>query len=319
MNKRISIVTPVYNEAENVEELCARIATVMSALPYDYEHICIDNASTDRTVDLLRVVAARDPHVKVIINTRNFGYIRSSFHGVLQASGDAVVLIAADLQDPPEMIAEFVAKWDEGFKTVLATKPASNESRLMFGVRRQYYRIISRISEVPLVQDATGSGLYDRAVIEVLRTLDDPYPYFRGLVCDIGFKITTVPFTQPRRLRGLSSQNWYSLYDMAMLGITKHSKVPLRVMTMGGFGLSMLSLLVAFGYLIAKLAFWNSFELGLAPILIGMFFFGALQMLFLGLLGEYIGSIQTHVRHMPHVIEAERVNFSPQPQPQRVD
>jgi glycosyltransferase involved in cell wall biosynthesis len=311
MNKRnlISVVTPVFNEAANVVELCSRISAVMQSLDYDYEHICIDNASTDDTVKILCDLAANDAHIKIIVNARNFGYIRSSFHALLQATGDAVVLIAADLQDPPEMIAEFIKKWETGFKSVMAVKPESEESWLMYRLRRMYYQTISRISEVPLVQNATGSGLFDRAVINILRELEDPYPYFRGLVCEIGFPIATVPFKQPRRARGVTSQNFYSLYDMGMLGFTKHSKVPLRLMTIFGFSLSIVSLMTAVGYLMAKLLFWNSFLLGTAPILIGVFFFGALQMFFLGLLGEYVLSIQSHVRKVPLVIEAARINF----------
>lgn len=309
MRKRISIVTPLFNEQSNVVELCQRVAQVMQSLPYDYEHLCIDNCSTDGTVAILREIAATDSHLKVIVNARNFGYIRSSYHGLLQANGDAAVLIASDLQDPPEMIREFVQKWEEGFKTVMAVKPVSEESAIVFRLRKLYYKIVSRISEVPLVQNATGSGLFDRAVLNILRSIQDPYPYFRGLVCEIGFPIATVPFKQPRRLRGVSSQNFYSLYDMAMLGITKHSKLPLRLMAMSGFVMASISILIAIGYLVAKLLFWNAFVLGTAPILIGIFFFGALQMLFLGLLGEYIGAIQTQVRNLPLVVEAERINF----------
>jgi glycosyltransferase involved in cell wall biosynthesis len=309
MKKRLSIVTPLYNEQDNVIELCERIAAVMQGLPYDYEHLCIDNCSTDRTVDILRARTATDPHLRVIVNTRNFGYIRSSYHAVLQATGDAVVLIASDLQDPPEIISRFADQWEAGFKTVMAVKPVSQESRLMFRLRKLYYRVVSRISEVPLVPNATGSGLFDRVVVNVLRQMNDPYPYFRGLVCEIGFPIATVDFEQPRRVRGVTSQNFYSLYDMAMLGVVKHSKVPLRLMTLMGFGVATVSLLIAFGYLMAKLVFWESFIIGTAPILIGLFFFGAVQMIFLGLLGEYIGSILTQVRNLPHVVEAERINF----------
>lgn len=309
MRKRISVVTPLFNEQSNVVELCNRVAEVMKSLPYDYEHLCIDNCSTDDTVKILRGIAATDPNLRVIVNARNFGYIRSSFHALLQAQGDAVVLIASDLQDPPEMIEEFVKKWEAGYKTVMAIKPVSEESAVMFRIRKLYYKIVTRISEVPLVQNATGSGLFDRAVVNVLRSIQDPYPYFRGLVCEVGFPIATVPFKQPRRVRGVSSQNFYSLYDMAMLGITKHSKVPLRLMTLSGFVFAGVSLVIALGYFVAKLLFWNAFVLGTAPILIGMFFFGALQMIFLGLLGEYIGAIQTQVRNLPHVIEAERINF----------
>lgn len=314
--KLISIVTPCYNEEENIDELCQRIAAAMAALPYDYEHICIDNASTDSTVEKIKYIAARDKRVKLIINARNFGHIRSPYHGILQSSGDACVLIAADLQDPPEMISQFVQRWEEGFKTVLATKPESEESRLMYAVRSTYYRIIDRISEVPLVRNATGAGLFDKAVVDILRKIDDPYPYFRGLVCEIGFPIACVPFKQPKRKRGITKNNFYTLYDIAMLGITNHSKVPLRVMTIGGFILAMLSMAAAMFFLIAKLFFWNSFSMGIAPILIGIFFFGAIQMLFIGLLGEYIGAIYTRVRGLPLVVELERVNFhEKQPSP----
>ncbi len=309
MKKLISVVTPLFNEEQNVTELCDRVAAAMRMLPYEYEHICIDNNSGDRTIALLRDRATRDPHLKVILNARNFGHIRSPHHAMLTATGDAVVVIAGDLQDPPELIPEFVRKWEEGYKTVMAVKPESAESSTMFFIRKLYYRLVNRISEVPLVNNATGAGLYDRAVLDVLRRINDPYPYVRGLVCEIGFPIATVPFVQPRRARGVTSQNIYTLYDVAMLGITKHSKVPLRLMTMLGFALSCLSLLVAFGYLLAKLLFWNSFELGMAPVLIGIFFFGAMQFFFLGLLGEYIGAIQTQVRNLPLVVEAERINF----------
>lgn len=309
MAKLISIVTPCYNEEENVDELHERIATVMASLPYDYEHIFIDNHSTDRTVAKIKEVAARNPRVKLIVNARNFGHIRSPYYGILQSKGDACVLIASDLQDPPEMIVEFVKRWEEGYKTVLATKPESEESSIMFFIRKMYYRFVTRISDVPLIKNATGAGLFDRAVIDILRKIQDPYPYFRGLVCEIGFPIALVPFKQPRRARGITKNNFYTLYDIAMLGITNHSKVPLRLMTMAGFVLSFLSVLAAFSFFVAKLLFWDSFQLGIAPILIGMFFFGAMQMLFIGMLGEYVGAIYTQVRKLPLVIESERVNF----------
>ncbi|MBH3428770.1 glycosyltransferase family 2 protein [Pseudomonas alkylphenolica] len=309
MRKLISIVTPCYNEEANIDELYQRIVDVMSRLDYDYEHIFIDNCSTDGSIEKLRGLAAQDSRVKLILNARNFGHIRSPYYALLQAKGDACVLIASDLQDPPEMIEEFIKKWEEGFKTVLAVKPESEESALMFLVRKAYYRFITRISEVPLVKNATGAGLFDRVVLEILRKIDDPYPYFRGLLCEIGFPIATVPFKQPRRQRGITKNNFYTLYDIAMLGITNHSKVPLRLMVMGGGLLAMLSLLIAFGFLVAKLVFWNSFQLGVAPLLISLFFFSSVQILFLGMLGEYLGSVHTQMRNMPLVVEAERVNF----------
>lgn len=307
--KLISIVTPCYNEEENIDELYQRIAAVMAALPYDYEHICIDNASTDSTVRKIKEIAARDKRVKLIVNARNFGHIKSPYYGILQSRGDACILIASDLQDPPEMIVEFIKKWEEGYKTVLAVKPESEESSVMFFLRKIYYRFITRISEVPLVQNATGAGLFDRVVVDILRNIHDSYPYFRGLLCEIGFPIATVPFKQPRRQRGVTKNNFYTLYDIAMLGITNHSKVPLRLMAMSGFLLSFLSLLVALVFLIAKLFYWDSFQLGAAPMLIGIFFFGAIQTFFIGVLGEYVGSIHTQVRNMPLVVEIERVNF----------
>lgn len=308
-NKLISIVTPCYNEEDNIEELCQRVAAVMAAQPYDYEHICIDNCSTDGTIRKIKGIAVHDKRLKLIVNARNFGHIRSPYYGILQSEGDACILIASDLQDPPEMIAEFIKKWEQGYKTVLAVKPESEESPIMFGLRKTYYSLIGKISEVPLVRNATGAGLFDRAVIDILRSIQDPYPYFRGLLCEIGFPIALVPFKQPRRQRGVTKNNFYTLYDIAMLGITNHSKIPLRLMAMSGFLLAFLSILVALFFFVAKLLYWDSFQLGIAPILIGIFFFGAMQAFFIGVLGEYIGSIHTQVRNMPLVVEIERVNF----------
>lgn len=309
MNKLISIVTPCFNEKDNIDELCERIRTTMAGLNYRYEHIFIDNCSTDGTVKKIKEIAAQDRRVKLIVNVRNFGHIKSPYYALLQSRGDACVLIASDLQDPPEMIKEFIEKWEEGFNTVLAVKPESKESPLMFFIRKIYYKLITKISEVPLVKNATGAGLFDRKVIEILRKLDDPYPYFRGLVCEVGGPIATVPFTQPRRERGVTKNNFFTLFDLAMLGITNHSKIPLRLMTMAGFSISVISFIVAVAFFIAKLVFWNSFELGIAPLVIGLFFFCAVLTFFMGILGEYIGAIHTQIRHMPLVIEAERVNF----------
>ena len=281
----------------------------MSTLPYDYEHILIDNHSSDSTVSIIKKIAAEDQHVKLIVNARNFGHTRSPYYGILQSRGDACILIASDLQDPPEMIPEFIKRWEEGYKTVLAVKPESEESKVMFLIRKFYYHFVSSISEVQLVKNATGAGLFDKIVVDVLRQIRDPYPYFRGLVCEIGFPIAVVPFKQPRRARGITKNNFYTLFDMAMLGITNHSKVPLRIMTIGGVALALVSLFVAFVFLIAKLIYWDQFRLGIAPLLVGTFLFFGVQLFFLGMLGEYIGAIHTQVRNMPLVIELERVNF----------
>jgi glycosyltransferase involved in cell wall biosynthesis len=254
-------------------------------------------------------MARRDKNVKVIVNTRNFGHIRSPFYGLLQASGDAAVLLCADLQDPPSLIADFLKKWQEGYKVVLGVKKKSEESSAMFAVRKIYYNLIQNISEIELTKNYTGFGLYDRKVIEILRHIDDPYPYFRGLISDIGFESAKIEYVQPSRKRGITKNNFYTLYDMAMLGITNHSKIPLRVATMLGFVLSLLSLMAAFIFFVAKLLFWSKFSLGIAPLVIGLFFFSSVQLFFLGVIGEYIGSIHTQVLKRPLVIEKERVNF----------
>jgi glycosyltransferase involved in cell wall biosynthesis len=306
----ISVVTPCYNEEDNVEEVYRRVKAVFDARSdCEYEHIFIDNASADKTPSILRSLAAGDKNVRVILNTRNFGHIRSPYYALLQARGDAVISVVADLQDPPEMIPEFISLWRAGNKIVLAQKTKSEESRLFFMVRSAYYYLVRKLADVPLLDNVTGFGLYDRAVIEVLRRIDDPYPYFRGLICDIGFQRAMIPFTQPVRKRGLTKNNFYTLYDLAMLGITNHSKVPLRLATFAGFCVAGLSLLVAVGYGIYKLLFWNRFEVGIAPLVIGIFFVGAVQLFFTGILGEYIGAIHTQVLKRPLVIERERINF----------
>jgi glycosyltransferase involved in cell wall biosynthesis len=307
----ISVVSGCCNEEENVRELYDRVASVFEKnLPeHTFELILIDNASTDGTVAVLRDIARQDSRLRIIVNTRNFGHIRSGYHALMQAHGVAVVAMASDLQDPPEMIVEFVKKWEEGYKVVLAQKTNSKESFLFWTIRNAYYDLIGRLSEIELVKNATGFGLYDRAVIEDIRRIDDPYPYFRGLVCELGYRRALVPFTQPTRKRGFSKNNFYTLYDTAVLGITNHSKVPLRLATFFGFCLSALSLVVAIAYLVYKLLYWNRFELGTAPVIVGLFFFGAVQLFFIGILGEYIGAIHTQVLHRPPVVERERINF----------
>jgi glycosyltransferase involved in cell wall biosynthesis len=307
--KMISIVTPCFNEKENVQELYDRIKGIMNGFGYDYEHIFIDNASTDNTVEILRGLAAQDDRVKVIINTRNFGHVRSPYYALLQARGDAVIGMASDLQDPPEKIPEFIRKWEEGFKVVIGVKTSSQESGLFFLLRRLYYRVLCSLSEVPLIENFTGFGLYDRKVIEILRGLNDSYPYFRGLIADLGFDIARIEFDQPRRKRGISKNNFYTLYDLAMLGVVSYTKVPLRVAAMLGFFSGAISFLIGLAYLIYKLVDWRNFSLGLAPVVIGLFFLGSVQLFFLGIVGEYIGQIYTLSLRRPLVIEKERINF----------
>ena len=307
----ISIVSGCYNEEGNVRELCQRISQVMAdSLPnHTYEQILIDNCSTDKTAEVLREICREDKRVKVIFNNRNFGHVRSGYHALQQATGEAIVLLASDLEDPPEMIPQFVRKWEEGYKIALAQKTSSSEFFMLFLVRKAYYSIVNRLSDVPLAKNITGFGIYDRRVIEDIKRIGDPYPYFRGLICDLGYEQFLIPFHKPVRKRGFTKNNFYTLYDLGMLGIVNHSKVPLRLAVFAGCGIGAVSFLVAFGYLVYKLLFWDRFQVGSAPIVVGIFFLGAAQLFFIGILGEYIGSIYTQVLRRPPVIEKERINF----------
>jgi polyisoprenyl-phosphate glycosyltransferase len=309
--RAVTVLTPCYNEADNVQTLYERVRAVFQPLDeYSYEHLFIDNASTDGTVSILRDIAARDRRVKVIVNTRNFGHIRSPYHALLQCRGDAVIGMAADLQDPPELIPAFLEKWREGYKVVLGVKSASDESTLMFAIRRWGYAVIDRLSEVPQVRNTTGFGLYDKAFVSVLRRLPDPYPYFRGIVAELGFRYATVPYTQPKRTRGITKNGLYTLYDLGVQGIVNHSKIPLRLATILGFCSSVVSLVAALVYFVMKMLFWYNLPIGIAPLIIGLFCVASVQLFFLGVLGEYVGQIYTQVRNRPLVVEQERINFA---------
>lgn len=310
MKKLISIFTPCYNEEENIEIIYSQVKAVMSELDnYRYEHLFIDNCSKDQTLNILKRIALQDKNVKIIANARNFGTVRSGHYGFIQCHGDAVIGIDADLQDPPSLIKEFIAKWEEGYKIVVGVKPKSKENPIMFLVRKIFYTIISRISETEQIKNFTGYGLYDKAFVNTLRSIDDPYPYFRGMVSELGFERFEIPYVQPKRAHGKSHYSFYSYYDIAMQGFVNHSKVPLRLASFIGFGVACINILVALGYFIYKLLFWNMFQVGIAPLVIGIFFFGGVQLFFLGILGEYIGAIFMQVRKRPLVIEKERINF----------
>jgi glycosyltransferase involved in cell wall biosynthesis len=306
---KISIVTPTYNEGENIEKLCSGIKLEMEKLNIDYEHIVIDNSSTDKTIEILKEICSRDKKVKVIINTKNFGHIKSPFHGILQSSGDACILMASDFQDPLDLIPTYIKKWQSGSKIVLGKKISSAENTLIFSLRKFFYKFLNKISETKLTENTTGSGIFDKSIINLLKKINDPYPYLRGLLNELSKDISIVEFNQPRRLLGKTKNNVFTLYDIGMLGIIKHSRAPLRLVTFLGFVLSFFSLLTAFIYFIYKLIFWNSFDVGVAPIVIGIFGFASIQILLLGIIGEYVGILLIHLRNLPLVIEKERINF----------
>ena len=308
--KTVSIVAPCFNEEQNVVELYQRVRAVMASLPgYRYEHIFIDNASSDHTLSVLKYLAQTDQNVKVIANSRNFGPVRSPMHALQEARGDVVIGLASDLQDPPELIADFIKEWEKGVPIVIGVKTTSDENPLVYWLRSQFYALVNRLSDVKTYAHFTGFGLYDRRVMDLVKSFDDPFPYFRGMIADIGLPHAEVVFKQPLRKRGVTKHSLFNLYEIAMLGIINLSKVPLRMLTFTGFTLSVLSVLTGFGYLIYKLIFWGRFSTGMAPVLIGLFLFASIQLLFMGIVGEYVGAIHTHVQKRPLVIEKERINF----------
>lgn len=308
--KRITIITPCYNEALNVQEVHRRVMEVASQLPeYDFEHLFIDNASKDDTVAVLRSMAAEDATVKVIVNARNVGADRSSMHAFLQAQGDAVGCLAADLQDPPELFMDMIRDWEKGIPIAVGIKNTSDENGLMYRIRTTYYRLIARLTNVEVLEHFTGFGLYDRSVVEHIRNdFRDPYPYFRGMIAELGLPYKKFFYNQKRRERGITSNNFYTLYDLAMLGITNLSKVPLRMVTFFGFISAFISFVVGLFYLGYKLVFWKHFSVGIAPVVLGLFFLGSVQLIALGIIGEYVGSIHTFVLNRPLVTEKERIN-----------
>ena len=306
---KISIVTPTFNEEENIQKLCLGIKVRMDQLSIDYEHIVIDNSSTDKTIDILKEICSKDKRVKVIINTKNFGHIKSPFHGILQSTGDACILLASDFQDPLDLIPIYIKKWQNGSKIVLGKKITSEENSLIFSIRKFFYKFLNKISETKLTENTTGSGIFDKSIISQLKTINDPYPYLRGLLNELSEEIDIIEFNQPKRLAGVTKNNIFTLYDIGMLGIIKHSRAPLRFVTFLGFVLSFFSLITAFIYFIYKIIFWNSFEVGIAPLVIGIFGFASIQVLLLGIIGEYVGILLIHIRNLPLVIEKERINF----------
>lgn len=309
--KKISIVVPCFNEEENVVPMADAIREEFkkNLSLYEYEIIFIDNDSKDNTRELIRKLCNSDKGIKGIFNAKNFGQFNSPYYGMLQSTGDATVLMAADFQDPVEMIPKYVAAWEEGYKIAIGIKKSSQENKIMYHLRSLYYKTIKKLSEVEQIEHFTGFGLYDKAFINVMRNLDDPVPFLRGIVAELGFRRKEIPYEQPQRRAGITSNNLYRLYDAAMLSITAYTKVGLRLATFAGVILSGISMLIAVMYLILKLVYWDRFPAGMAPILIGMLFLGSIQIFFIGLIGEYILTINQRVMKRPLVVEEERINF----------
>ena len=307
--KKISVLTPTFNEEENIELLYKKIKEQFSSLNYDYEHIVIDNNSTDRTIPILRNLCQKDKRLKVIINNKNYGQLNSPFYGMLQTNSEATIVLTADFQDPVELIPSLINLWEQGNRIVLTQKVKTNEKFLMKLVRKSYYKILSKFSQNDLTINTTGSGIYDKEIISIFRLIKDPIPYLRGLVSEIEGNIKLLEYEQPQRKYGKTKNNIFSLIDVGILGFVKHSKLPLRLMIIFGFIISFISIIVSVIFFLYKLFFWDSFDLGIAPIIIGFFFISAIQMILLGFVGEYISTTLTHVRNLPLVIEKERINF----------
>lgn len=310
--KKISILIPCYNEEENIVPISqAVIETMERDLPeYAFELVFIDNDSTDNTRSLIRGLCGQDRRIKAIFNARNFGQFNSPYYGMLQVTGDCVVEMVADFQDPVDMIPKYVREWEKGYKIVIGIKTSSRENKIMYWLRSCYYKTIKKLSDVEQIEHFTGSGLYDREFIEVLRNLDDPTPFLRGIVAELGYKRKEIPYDQPKRRAGKTHNNFYRLYDAAMLSVTSYTKAGLRLATFFGFFCSLASMCVALVYLVMKLIWWDRFPAGMAPMLIGMLFLGSVQLFFIGFLGEYIMSINQRVMKRPLVIEEERINFN---------
>lgn len=312
--KKISILIPCYNEEENVEPMSEAIAALFEneLSAYDYELLFIDNDSKDLTRPKLREICRKNPRVKAIFNAKNFGQFNSPYYGILQTTGDCTISMVCDFQDPIELIPQYIAEWEKGYKIVIGIKTSSKENKIMYALRSVYYKLVKKFSDVEQIEHFTGSGLYDKDFVQVLRDLKDPTPFLRGIVAELGYERKEIPYEQPQRRAGKTHNNFYTLYDAAMLSITSYTKIGLRLCTFLGMICGAISAVIGIVYLLMKLIWWDRFAAGMAPVLIGMFFLGSLQLFFIGLIGEYISSINQRVMNRPLVVEAERINFEPE-------
>ncbi|GFI21966.1 prophage bactoprenol glucosyl transferase [Lachnospiraceae bacterium] len=309
--KKISILIPCYNEQENVVPMSEAIVNLFEAelAQYEYELLFIDNDSTDNTRPLLREICVKNHRIKAIFNAKNFGQFNSPYYGMLQTTGDCTISMVCDFQDPIELIPQYIREWENGYKIVIGIKKTSKENPIMYKLRSTYYKIIKKFSDVEQIEHFTGSGLYDREFVEVLRNLKDPTPFLRGIVAELGYRRKEIPYEQPQRRAGKTHNSFYTLYDAAMLSFTSYTKIGLRLATFMGIGIGILSAVMGIAYLVMKLLYWDRFVAGMAPMLIGIFFLGSIQLFFLGFMGEYILSINQRVMNRPLVIEEERLNF----------
>ena len=309
--KKISVMIPCYNEEENARPIYSAVKEQLTrnCQGYDYEILFIDNKSQDQTRKILREICTEDRHVKAIFNVKNFGQFNSPYYALLQTSGDCTITMCADFQDPPELIPQLIAAWEEGYKIVIGRKTKSRENPLLYWARGVYYKMLRRMSSTEIIEQFTGFGLYDKSFVETLRQLDDPTPFMRGLVAELGPERKEIEYEQPKRRAGKTHNNFFTLYDAAMLSFTSYTKSGLRIATFAGFTIAFLSFLFGLVYLVLKLLFWNSFTAGYAPMMISVFFLGGLLLSFLGFLGEYVMAINVRVMNRPLVVEEERINF----------
>ncbi len=307
--KKIVVVTPTFNEEDNIPLIHAAVRKVFESLSYEYTHLFIDNCSTDKSQNILRKLASKYRNIQVIINEANFGHVRSPYYGMISANGDAIIMIGADLEEPPELLVDFIRGWEEGYKVVAGVRKSSDAGFFLNGLKKIFYKSLNLITSNNLIENFTGFGLYDKSVIELIKKIDDRNPYFRGMVSELGFSVKKIPYKQNKRQFGYSKNNLMTLYDSAMLGLTSNSYLTIRLMSFFGFFVGFISFCLSIYYILMKIIHWNSYDMGVAPLVIGMYMILGFVMFFLGILGEYIRSIHIKSQNRPVVVVKELINF----------